>query len=175
MSEINQLLPELDNIQIDTFFKEYIRHPQYHECITKDELNSMKPKQIFCIINSKDSGESSANAHWFMIYLIDPNYAIIFDSYGALPPDCVINYVKKVANKYHLEIIRQNSQLQTLGSNSCGYWCIYIILKLLQGETLQQAITNFTENIKQIDKNTNEQKMYNYFKPLLPYFKSLSV
>lgn len=173
MTQEKSLLPELDNIQIDTFFENFVKHSKYHECITKDELNSMKPQRLFCIINSKNAGEPSDNAHWFMIYLIDENYAIIFDSYGALPPDTVLNYVKKVAKKYNLEIIRQNSQLQTLGSNSCGYWCIYIILKLLQGETLDQAISHFTEDITQIDANANEIKMYNYFLPLLHYFKSL--
>ena len=101
-----------------------------------------------------------------MFYLLDPSRAIIFDSYGVLPDDNIKDYVNKVAHLYNIpNVVYQTARLQTFNSNACGYYCMFMILKLLQGETYEQALNHFTEQKR--DSKRNEEYLYNYWKPKL--------
>lgn len=159
--------PELYNTTIDDFFHTFIKNPHYVDALCKDQLKDLPVEKMFCLVNSQPLEYKGPDRHWTMIYLIDPNYAIIFDSYGVAPDQDILNYVKKVAKKFNLTIASQNSQLQTFGSNSCGWYCCFMILKLLKGETYRQALNHFTE--KNIDTQTNEKYLYNYFKDKMKF------
>lgn len=159
-------LPELDNSHIDNFFHNVIKHPDYHTCICRDEVPELPVTRLFCLINSQDSTYTGSNRHWTAIFLLDPKLAIIFDSYGCLPDDNIKNYVMKVAKKYHLRVVYQTARLQTFNSNACGYYCMFMILKLLGGETYKQALDHFVEQKR--DSKVNEEYLYNYWKNELP-------
>jgi hypothetical protein len=158
-------LPRLDNYHIDAFFEhKYPEFKKYYKpAMCKDELNHMKPTKMFAIINSKNMDELSDGAHWTMIYLLDPNYAIIFDSMGAIPADPILKYVTKVAKKYNQMILYSDTELQTIGSDSCGWYCIYVIEQLLKGRKFNDILEDFrTRTIRK-----NEQYLYNLYKPYI--------
>lgn len=159
-------LPALDNQQIDSFFQNWVQIPNYHPCICKDQLKHLKPQPITCIINSQNTNYKGNERHWTCVYS-DNNYIVIFNSYGFLIDDAILEYCKKVSKIYNLQIITEDTQLQREDSDSCGWFCIFIIMKLLKGETFAQAIKHFHPIKRDTDSNNyNEKYLKNYFKPL---------
>jgi hypothetical protein len=157
---MSNVLPKLDNFHIDRFFQDIIGNKKYVKCVSKDALETMKPKRSFCIVNSRDYDDRSDEAHWICFYLLDDNYAIMFDSYGSYANEDMLNYVRKVSKKYNLQIVMNNSQYQEIGTNSCGFFCIFVLLNLLAGYTYKEVLDNFNE--KKLEKN--EKLISSYFK-----------
>ena len=163
---MSKTLPRLDNFHIDRFFEEKIGNKHYIKCLTKDELGKLSAKRMFSIINSQDSDTKSfEDAHWTMVYTLDDNYGIIFDSMGADPNEDTLKFMRKCAKKYDQEIIMNDSHYQKFNTNSCAWYCIFIILHLLEGYTYKQILGIFKENnLKQ-----NEKYLYDYFKNDITY------
>jgi hypothetical protein len=163
-SKQKEILTALDNDQMDYFFQKVLKLPHYVPCVTKDELYKLPVKRCFTIINSANSSdptdEKGVSRHWNMIYLLDLDYAIFFDSYGSLMAEATEYYIHKAAKKFHQEIIYSDSELQTIGSSSCGWYCIFVILHLLMGYTLHEILEMFDE--KHI--SYNERFLYEWFK-----------
>lgn len=148
-------LPALDNFHINRLFQEALglTSPCYTPCLTKDRLDTLPAMKTSMIINSADENnikELDGKAHWCLLYVNDL-YVILFDSYGSLPNQNTINYARRVAKKYKLMIVYNNSQYQELGSDACGYYCLYVLLHLLNGENYDDILKNF--NDKQVRKN----------------------
>ena len=62
-----------------------------------------------------------------------------FDSFGLVPPNEVIKYMK-TTNK---NIIYNDSQIQNMNSILCGYYCIYYIEKQNEGQTADEVLLDF--------------------------------
>jgi hypothetical protein len=158
----HHVLPELDNTKIDYFFKRFIKDDRYVPCVTKDELYHMQPKKCFVIINSANSTDPTddeVGRHWTMLYTCDPLYAIVFDSYGSLMCEPTEDYITRCANKYNLLVIDNDDEYQTMGSSSCGFYCIYVLLHLLAGYHFHDILKQF--NDKTISRN--ERYLYKWF------------
>lgn len=153
-------LPALDNIHIDKFFRNVVQCPQYVNCLEKDKLNSLPVKHMFCIVNSANStSPPTSDAHWTLLYLNDPLYAIFFDSYGSLPNQNEVNYAMKAIKKYKLFPVYNDTQFQTIGSSACGFFAIFTALCLLSGDSFHDALEFY--NSKTIRQN--EIFLYDFF------------
>lgn len=157
MSE--DLFPRLDNFHINRLFNKVIQDKHWKDCIAKDRLDDLAPSNLFTIVNSADYSATDAKAHWIAIYCVGPEFAIAFDSYGSFANENTIQYMRKVAKKYKLRIFYNTSQYQQFNTNACGFFCIFVLLCLLNGLTFKEALDHFTEKkLKQ-----NEVFLYNWF------------
>ena len=90
----------------------------------KDEVPNSLPKNASLIINIDN--EDGDGTHWVCVFhdIKKDGYIEYFDSFGLSPPEKVLNMMKK-SNKKRLY---SNSQIQSLTSSMCGYFCMYYIL-----------------------------------------------
>ena len=77
-----------------------------------------------------------------------------FDSFGLVPPNEVIKYMK-TTNK---NIIYNDSQIQNMNSILCGYYCIYYIEKQNEGQTADEVLLDFHD--KPTEFNEKFMKFY---------------
>ena len=88
-------------------------------------------------------------SHWVMIYRLDDDDIIYFDSFGGQIP-------KPIQGKVN-HINRQD--LQLFMASSCGYWCLYMIDKLLEGQDFYQVLFSFEQD----GSKKNESKLQRHF------------
>lgn len=79
---------------------------------------------------------------WVLLYNCDKDLCIYADSYGEFPPFNIYKAMKKT----HKECIDSQVDLQALNSSECGFWAIYIAMKLLDGEDLADIVTHHMTN-----------------------------
>lgn len=121
-----------------------------------DELKSFSPDRYENgIINFEE--RSSGGTHW-VCYHINKNddYNYYFDSFG-LP---IQDETKKYLNKNGKEIIIQTSSYQHPISAMCGYYCLYVLKKLNEGELFESIVSKFNEN----NQTQNDKFIKNYFR-----------
>lgn len=107
-------------------------------CFTKDELLSQPIKNKFAIINNNNSTDpDDGTGHWTLIYNAKSDQGILFDSMGALPADTIVKYMKRSRKP----LVYSNQQVQALyGSESCGWYCVYVALQLQDGRSFKQIM-----------------------------------
>jgi len=152
------MLPTLSNTQLDSLFEnKEIYSNSYLGCFAKDELKKIKPKTKFAVINNADADKPGT--HWTCFYCC-PNQdeILIFDSMGAPPATDIHTYCSKVAAKTGKKMIINKRQLQNLGTDSCGWFCIYVLNHLFAGHTFEDILNTFSSNPSQ-----NEHGLYKYF------------
>ena len=115
-------LKTLSNIDIDNYFKD---DDKYRGCFAKNEIPSQLQRGFY-IVNLNNSDE--AGSHWTCIINLHNDHIIYFDSYGAPAPQQAEFAMKNTGNK---KCYYNTMQLQSLNSNVCGYYCIFVI-ELLQ-------------------------------------------
>jgi hypothetical protein len=76
----------------------------------------------FYIVNNQSSSTGSGS-HWTALYL-NKNTSFFFCSYGSPPSKEIVSFVKKYSKHLH----NNNSIIQDLHSDNCGYYCIGFIL-----------------------------------------------
>lgn len=155
-------LPTLDNTQIDHFFQKVIRDPAYRSACTKDKLDHFAPQRCFVIVNSSSSSDpSSGDYHWTTVNTsANPTAAYFFDSYGADPNQEEYNFLQRTAKKLRMQIFQNDSDLQPMNTDSCGWFCIYVNLQLQSGRSFPSVISEFNQSIKE---GENEKKLANFF------------
>jgi len=127
------------------------------DVVQKDLLkNTPQVNNGFYIINNQSSTEGNGT-HWVALYL-SKNLSFFFDSYGAPPPEDVVEYVKKFNSKH---LYFNNFIIQNLNSDNCGYFCIAFIL-FVQNKSnkdysnvlniINEFINYFDENTKRNDR-----------------------
>lgn len=132
-------LRSLNNFEIDDIIaKSELKN--FNGCFMKDELSQIKPgKDSSTIINLNNSDQKGS--HWVCIYAGQAQPEIIyFDSMGELPPMVVIRYLKKLSKKTKKPAVYTSMQLQTIGTESCGWWCIYVLTHLDKGYSMDEIL-----------------------------------
>ncbi len=108
------------------------------------------------IINLDDS--SGPGTHWVALTL-DKHQLTYFDPFGAQIPDTIITYTKKSTKP-----VRWNtSQIQSMKSDACGYYCMYFIRESRK-RSPEEAIFDFDPD----PTTRNENKIRQYFKQFQP-------
>ena len=100
-----------------------------------------------------------SGSHWVATYVRDKviNY---FDSFGMPPFQEMVDH----AEKKNLTLLHQNSQIQNLLSSTCGYFCLYFLNEMHQGNDYFDLLRVFDAS----DTAKNEKFIQQYFKALEP-------
>lgn len=123
-----------------------------------DELVRVKPKPGFYIINMDES--SGPGTHWVAIYSgNNQSYTIYFDPFGLDADTRVITFMKR----FKKVPIGLNLQAQDLKASSCGYWCLFFLKSMLDGESPGE----FLSQLDSRDQKANEQFLQQYWKNIL--------
>jgi hypothetical protein len=85
-----------------------------------------------------------------MVYDCNPKETIYFDSYGVSPPPVVLRFMRRGGKRMYFS----DAQYQTLESSQCGLYCIYVINRLLAGDTMKSIISS---ELSTIDLSNNEK------------------
>lgn len=89
--------------------------------------------------------------HWVVCWFAGKhNTAEYFDSYGLAPPPLIKTFLRK-----HATSIRCNQRLiQSPLSTTCGYYCIYYVMKKARGYILSRLLIPFHRyNLHMNDRN----------------------
>jgi hypothetical protein len=136
----------ISNVQIDKY---YSGNRLYGGCYSKDLLSRKRPNGKFYVINMQDHNAGDGT-HWVMIYDCNPKETIYFDSYGVSPPPVVLRFMRRGGKRMYFS----DAQYQTLESSQCGLYCIYVINRLLAGDTMKSIISS---ELSATDLSNNEK------------------
>ena len=92
----------------------------------KDELPSTIKDGCY-IVNMQSSSQGNGT-HWVALFVYKFN-AFYFDSFGGLPPNEIMKFVKK-RNNCHL--FYNNWIIQNIKSSQCGWYCIAFLKHMYQ-------------------------------------------
>lgn len=108
-------------------------------------------RQPSAFVVNFDSSEEPGS-HWVVCWFSAKHgIAEYFDSYGLPPPKPIDTFLRK-----HSQFYRYNHRtLQSLLSKTCGYYCIYYVMKKARGQTLSRVLMpfhpyNYAQNDRQI-------------------------
>ena len=109
---------------------------------SKNELDNLQIENGNYIINLDDD----IGSHWTALN-INKNKGIYFDSFGCVPPQNVIDFVKQRKN---IRFGYNNFIIQDLESEKCGFYCIAFLLFLNRSKNkdIYKATNDFIELFK---------------------------
>ena len=117
--------------------------------LMKDQFSITSPNGIY-IVNLNDSNQSGS--HWTLLIKMKNNKYLYFDSFGAPPPQTILDTLKIDPNKLQYN----DQQIQDIKSQTCGYFAIlfayYYSREKTPNKTIIAFLTNFTTDEKQNDK-----------------------
>jgi len=103
------------------------------------------------ILNLQPTG--SSGSHW-VLFVVRNNTAVYIDSYGAIPPEDVMQYCKSMRIKlgYSAYIC------QSLASKRCGYYCLQGIeyLQKANSSNLLEKANQYINHYEPLFQKTNE-------------------
>jgi hypothetical protein len=79
------------------------------------------------VLNLDDS--TGSGSHWVALFAVNQMRVYYFDSFGQAPSGVILHYLQ---DKYQ-KITFNNTRLQSLLSNVCGHYCIYVIYHMSIG------------------------------------------
>jgi hypothetical protein len=137
----------------DLEIKDYFKNNKYFGgVLPKDKLFNLKNK--FYIVNMQN--DIDPGTHWVLCFNVDKDTCIYFDPYGLPPPENVLKRMLRTDKK----CIRSDVQLQNLNTSYCGYFCIYVAERLLNGDSLNYIVTKI---FNKKDLNKNEKLLKDFF------------
>ena len=109
---------------------------------SKNELDNLPIENGNYIINLDDN----IGSHWTALN-INKNKGIYFDSFGCVPPQNVISFVKQKPN---IKFGYNNFIIQDLESEKCGFYCIAFLLFLTRSKNkdIYKATNDFIQLFK---------------------------
>jgi hypothetical protein len=148
-------LPALYDYQINDVFN---MCKNYGGCISRLSLKQSDAKKHKFYILNMDANPNGFGTHWVILWNCNKKYVFYCDSFGAPPAENVVKFMKETGK----ECLYNDMMLQDMNSSSCGWFCVYILLKLLNHENPADILLrDFT-----INPNQNEQRLKNYFASL---------
>jgi hypothetical protein len=120
----------LSNFQIIKICKK-LKIKNFRGVFMRDNLPRSPTDDESMIINIDDS--TGPGTHWVCLFIRDGS-CIYFDSYGLGVPTEVAQYCTNSERHY------STFPIQTLGSNLCGHYCIYVLYKLDKGVAFDKIL-----------------------------------
>lgn len=115
-------LPELTNEQINKSI--HIDHdPHFAGCFSKNKV-PLHLKQQYYIVNLDNS--TGPGTHWVLLDNRRASECMYVDSYGMPPPNQVATAMQNTGK----ELVYNDCDVQSIGTNSCGYWAEYFAKQL---------------------------------------------
>lgn len=136
-------LETLDSSQLDRELKSI---PGFIGTLPKDELIRVAPVPCCAVINNNNSNQPGS--HWTCLYTL-PNqpHSICFDSMGAPPNQCIVDFLHRVHPEQN--ILYYSHQIQQMDTDSCGWYCIYMLHQLSKGISFDKCLAMFTSSPRQ--------------------------
>lgn len=153
MSKKGVALLTLDSSQLD---RELGTLPGYLGTLPKNELARIVTPQPCCaIINNNNS--TQPGSHWTCFYAMpnQPSF-LCFDSMGAPPNEYVVSFLKKINPTR--PIMYSSHQIQQMNTDSCGWYCIYMLHQLARGIPFYECLSLFCDS-----PPTNEAILRHFF------------
>lgn len=142
-------LNELSDVEINQYFNS---NPYYGGCFSKNQTSKLKDGKFYIMNMDRPSGSGT---HWVLLYLVDPDVGIYFDSFGSPCSEDTLMILQRLRDVS----IRNLNQVQAINASSCGYWCIYVVDNLLRHIPFHIIMSGFKGNL-----NKNESFLKSYFK-----------
>ena len=140
-------LTRISNIKIQQICQVLSIHLQ--GILMKDQFSINSPNGIY-IVNLDDS--DGPGTHWTLLIKMKNNKYLYFDSFGAPPPQTILDTLKIDPNKLQYN----DQQIQDIKSQSCGYFAMlfayYYSREKTPNKTIIAFLSNFTTDEKQNDK-----------------------
>jgi hypothetical protein len=146
----------LSNFDIEKLCKFY-RLPLIAICM-KNELPTVVKDGCY-IINMQSSHQGNGT-HWVGLYVYKLD-AFYFDSFGAIPPNEIMAFVKR---RKGCHLYYNNWIIQDLSSQACGWFCIAFLIYMHQNRNrdLKQMFNEFTNNFHD-DTTKNDEILKSFF------------
>jgi hypothetical protein len=134
--------------------------------LCKDELSKVKlcPNLNF-IINMADSDDGSGT-HWIALFISHNMQPFYMDSFGAVPPKEILQYLKPLKRK----IAYSQFAIQDIKSDQCGIFSLAFLLYMTKKHHLNESYLNtFEKYLKQFDlaeQENNDAILNNLYKSL---------
>ena len=127
-------------------FKDEFAKKDFKKVVPFDCLPNHPDYPSSFVVNTDPRGQKGE--HWLALYYDEKGVCTFFDSFGNNPNYFGLDkYIQRTSTKYEYN----NMQIQSLFSNTCGYYCIYFILLKSRGYNLIDiqnlfSKTNFNMN-----------------------------
>lgn len=148
-----KLKQTLSNIDIDEIMKKL--RLKYNGIRMRDELDVIPAGWMILNLNTSDQGGS----HWTCFKNNFPSQSIYFDSFGFVAPEEL-----DILSPYEYN----NTQLQGITSEVCGYYCICFINFMEKTKHIKNdkvKMDKFIEIFK--EPKLNEDILKNYFESII--------
>ena len=138
----------LSNRQIDhilTYKGERLKN--YGGCWPRNELlpEVGKPEEGKIYIVNLEPDTVDKVGHWVLVSNFRRDHILYFDPFGIDPAEEILKFMKraKTENGNEKKIIISHQQYQDLESDYCGWFCIFILLHIVQGYSFSKIVQNF--------------------------------
>ena len=124
-----------------------------NDVLSRNENVPHNHKQALFIYNLEPAYMSGS--HWVATY-VKNNVINYFDSFGMPPFQEIVNHAKKK----NLTLLHQNNQIQNIQTTTCGYFCLYFLNEMNNGNSYYDLLQVFDIN----DTMKNERFIEHYFR-----------
>ena len=100
-------------------------------------LNSFQSLVPICYVTNNDP-PAKGGSHWNSFFQARPNRLEFYDSYGRQPCEFGFSFPKS------LQIFHNPYQIQALGTQVCGHFCIYILYHRAHNYALNSICKRFS-------------------------------
>lgn len=102
--------------------------------------------------------------HWTCFYIPTSGTPEFFDSFGHSPEHYAVNFQTFLFQNSTMKQFYYNSrQLQRVGSNICGLYCILYVIGKIKGQSFPSFVKQFEENKFQSNDKLCLLKIENFF------------
>jgi hypothetical protein len=109
-----------------------------------DQLPQVTNYPVYIIINTSKS--HVYDGHWVLLYLKNTKETIFFDSYGRTPANVNNGHIlHEYLSKYTLTC--NYYVLQSVSSNVCGMYCLYVAFYLCRGMSFRKMFSKFYTDV----------------------------
>lgn len=126
--------------------------------VTSVDRLTMKERNKFYIVNTDPSYKPGK--HWVCIFL--SNVPEFFDSLGQPP----LYYDRRFERFVIIQgptYMYNSKRIQSYGSDSCGHYCIYYVVKRAMGFSMRDIVNEFSST----DLLSNDNKVQGFYSDLL--------
>lgn len=99
-----------------------------------------------------------AGSHWVCLY-IENGHGEYFDSYGESPPvKNFVSFIKRNCTSWNFN----RNELQSLNTDVCGDYCIWFLSERARGKSMQDIVSQFSNDCKNNDIMVRKQVTSRY-------------
>jgi hypothetical protein len=126
----------------------------------KDQINLKTLKNGNFIMNLQNHDEGGS--HW-TAFIKKKNHIYYSDSFGCLPPQNEVNVFQMQGDK----TFYNNTVLQHIDSDMCGYFSILFLYVMNQKGTVKQKYKKYVALFNKLDTKVNDQILRDIFQHLV--------